>query len=205
MQDPRQTHPRQLETNIQAAARQSGGATPSPGARAAGSTLVELLLGLAVAGVLLRLALPLYSDWIADYQLLNHAQLLAGSMTVARTEAVKRAFHVHLCKSPDRQHCVTSGTWASGFIVYVDENGDGRADAGELLRIEGPASPGITVVGNAPVEDYVSYTSLGTARLDNGALQMGTFTVCRSGRRAIDVVLANSGRVRIQKSTLPCP
>jgi type IV fimbrial biogenesis protein FimT len=119
---------------------------------------------------------------------------------------VKRGLHVHLCKSPDRRHCVRSGAWDSGFIVYVDENGDGRADAGEsLLRAEGRAPPGITVVGNAPVEDYVSYTSMGTARLVNGALQMGTFTVCRSGRRGIDVVLANSGRVRLQKSTAPCP
>ena len=39
----------------------------------------------------------------------------------------------------------------------------------------------------------------------NGALQMGTFTVCKRGRLAIDVVLANSGRARIQKTAVPCP
>jgi hypothetical protein len=34
---------------------------------------------------------------------------------------------------------------------------------------------------------------------------MGTFTVCRSGQRAVDVVLANSGRARIQKTGAMCP
>ena len=73
------------------------------------------------------------------------------------------------------------------------------------FRVEGPATPGITIRGNRPVDDYVSYTSLGTARLLNGGLQMGTFTVCKSGRRAIDVVLANSGRARVQKTAMVCP
>jgi uncharacterized protein YjhX (UPF0386 family) len=39
----------------------------------------------------------------------------------------------------------------------------------------------------------------------NGALQMGTFTVCRSGQRALHVVLANSGRVRTERTDIPCP
>ena len=46
----------------------------------------------------------------------------------------------------------------------------------------------------------MSYTSLGHARMLNGALQMGTFTVCRSGQRALHVVLANSGRVRTERT-----
>jgi hypothetical protein len=39
----------------------------------------------------------------------------------------------------------------------------------------------------------------------NGALQMGTFTVCRHGARAVDVVLANGGRVRVSRSGAACP
>jgi hypothetical protein len=51
----------------------------------------------------------------------------------------------------------------------------------------------------------VSYTGFGYARLLSGALQMGTFVVCKPGQKAIHVVLANSGRVRISKTTQPCP
>jgi hypothetical protein len=51
----------------------------------------------------------------------------------------------------------------------------------------------------------VSYTAFGYARLLSGALQMGTFGVCKSGQKAIHVVLANSGRVRIDRTGAPCP
>jgi type IV fimbrial biogenesis protein FimT len=90
--------------------------------------------------------------------------------------------------------------------MYVDENHDGQVDDDELvLHREGPAPDAISVSGNHPVADYVSYTSLGHARLLNGGLQMGTFVVCKSGQNAIKVVLANSGRARIEKTQQRCP
>jgi type IV fimbrial biogenesis protein FimT len=180
--------------------------SPTVRLRGHGWTLVELLLGLAIAALLVILALPFYGEWIADYQVLNHAQLLAGTMNIARAEAIKHGRRVNLCKSDDRTQCIGSGGWEAGYVVHVDSDRDGAFDAGAAaLRVEGPAASGITIRGNRPVDDYVSYTSLGTARLLNGALQMGTITVCKSGRRAIDVVLANSGRARIQKTAVVCP
>jgi len=72
------------------------------------------------------------------------------------------------------------------------------------VRVDAALADKITIVGNRPVADYVSYTSLGHARLPNGALQMGTFTVCSSGLTALKVILGNSGRVRIAKSSELC-
>jgi type IV fimbrial biogenesis protein FimT len=182
------------------------GARASRPATNAGVTLVELVIGLGIAALLAVLALPVYADWIADYQVLNHAQKLAGTMNVARTEAVKRGRPVNLCKSADLRNCTVGGAWEEGYIVHVDGDRDGAVDTGQAaLRVEGPATAGITIRGNRPVADYVSYTSLGTTRLLRGGLQMGTFTVCKSGRRAIDVVLAHSGRARIQRTAVPCP
>jgi type IV fimbrial biogenesis protein FimT len=174
--------------------------------RGSGWTLVELLIALTIAALLVGLASPHYHAWIADYELMNHARQLAGAMNIARAEAVKRGSRVGLCKSPDRRLCTSGGGWEQGFIMYADVDRDGRVDTGEVpLRADGLAPPGITVRGNRPVADYVSYTGLGTTRLLNGGLQMGTFTVCRSGLRAIDVVLANSGRARIQRTGAVCP
>jgi type IV fimbrial biogenesis protein FimT len=78
------------------------------------------------------------------------------------------------------------------------------SDGEPVLRVETPASVGTVIAGNRPVEDYVSYTSLGAARMVSGALQMGTFSVCRSGLKAMHVVLANSGRVRVETSRDVC-
>lgn len=173
---------------------------------ASGWTLVELLMALAIGAALITLAIPSYHGWIADQKLANHARALASSMSLARSEAIKRGARVNLCNSADLRSCAAKGSWDSGFLMYVDVNRDGNVDAGEpVLRIEGPAAEGIHVSANAPIDDYVSYTSLGQARLLSGALQMGTMRVCLRGRAQLQVVLANSGRVRIEKTETVCP
>jgi type IV fimbrial biogenesis protein FimT len=170
-----------------------------------GVTLLELLIALTIGALLVMLALPAYGDWIADYRLMNHARALAGSMYVARSEAIKRGYRVDLCKSADLVQCGGTG-WNPGWIMYVDQNLDGRVDPGEpVLRREPGSRDGVTVAANTPLRDYVSYTDLGVARMMNGALQMGTFALCLSGRREVEVVLAHSGRVRIQKTPTICP
>ena len=174
--------------------------------RSAAFTLIELVVTLAIAALIVGVGLPAFHDWLAAVQLADHAKQIAESMTRARTEAIRRGHRVNLCKAPDRRQCINRGGWDAGYIVYVDVNRDGQLSGDEsILAIEGRAPPGITVAANRPLDNYVSYTSLGHARMLNGALQMGTFTVCRTGQRALHVVLAGSGRVRIEKSDRRCP
>lgn len=171
-----------------------------------GWSLVEMAIALAIAAALLVLGVPAYRDWIASQQLLHHAQLLAQTLTLARTEAVKHGYRVNVCKSADGRQCADIGRWDMGFLMHTDDDADGVIDGNEtLLRAEGPAPHDITIDANRPLDDYVSFTSLGHARLLNGALQMGTFTVCKPGRDALLVVLANSGRVRIDRTRQRCP
>ena len=175
------------------------------GHRCAAFTLIEALVAVAIAGLLAVMAFPAFHDWLGAYQLANVAKHLAETMTRARTEAVRRGHRVNLCKSVDRRRCADDGSWDAGFIVFVDVNHNGRLDAEEqVLEVEGPAPRGISVSGNRPVEDYVSYTGLGQARMLSGALQMGTFVVCRPGQRALHVVLANTGRVRVERTSDRC-
>ncbi|HXX83791.1 MAG TPA: GspH/FimT family pseudopilin [Casimicrobiaceae bacterium] len=170
-----------------------------------GFTLVEVLLALAIFAALLAFGTPAYSSWMAAQQLANEARLLAETLQRARSEAIKHGYRVNVCKSRDRVRCTDHGGWDAGWLMFVDENHDGQVDDDELvLHREGPAPDGISVSGNRPVADYVSYTSLGHARLLNGGLQMGTFVVCKSGQNALKVVLANSGRARIEKTQQRC-
>ena len=172
---------------------------------ASGYTLAELLAGMAVAALLLVMALPGYRAWIADEQLLNHARLLAGSMQLARSEAIKRGHRVNLCKSANGVQCADAGRWDQGFILHGDFDRTGEVDGADtIIRFE-PAPKDIRVAANRPLQDYVSYTSFGHARMLSGALQMGTFTVCKPGRRAVQVVLVATGRVRIDRTKAICP
>jgi len=171
-----------------------------------GFSLIELLIALAILGLLLGLGVPSYYDWIASRELANHAEYLAETLNHARSEAVKHSARVNLCKSADGMQCANTGTWSAGWIMFADDNIDGRIENAEsLIRRDGPPGNGITVTANKPLDSYVSYTGFGYARLLNGALQMGTFVVCKPGQKAIHVVLANSGRVRISKTAQPCP
>lgn len=186
---------------------------PTASARAGGRssisgvTLVELIIALAVMGILFAMIPPAYANWIASQQLANHARHLAETMEIARTEAIKHGYRVNLCRSVDGRQCAaTAGGWESGWLMFIDDNHNGDLEPDELvLRVEGHAENAITVQGNRPVKDYISYTSLGHARLINGALQMGTLVVCKPGQDALNVVMANSGRTRIDKTHNRCP
>jgi type IV fimbrial biogenesis protein FimT len=171
-----------------------------------GLTLLELAVALALAAALIVLGGPMYQAWIADIELRNRVDALVNAMAFARGEALKRNGRVNLCHSPDGAQCADAGGWEGGWLVYADDNGNGELDGDEpVIRVEAAAERGITVRGNRPVADYVSYTEHGHTRMANGALQMGTFTVCRPGRDAIEVVLANGGRVRVSRTGRACP
>jgi type IV fimbrial biogenesis protein FimT len=178
---------------------------PFPASRA-GFVLAEVLVALSIAGALLMLTAQGYHKWIADVEQGDRVEALVQGMGFARAEAVKRNARVNLCPSRDGAFCTPKGKWEDGWIVFADSNGNGDRDADEpIVRVQGPAYPRIVVTANKPVADYVSYTSFGHTRMANGALQMGTFTVCRPGSNAIDVVLANGGRVRVDRTNIACP
>lgn len=180
--------------------------TPAPRRRPApGFSLVELVVALVVAALLLAFAIPGYHGWVADQQLMNHARLLAGSMRAARSEAIKRGHRVNLCKSADGVQCADAGGWDQGYLMHGDFGRTGDVDGPDtVIRFE-PPPKAIRVSANRPLKDYVSYTAYGHARLLSGALQMGRFTLCKPGRRAVEVVLVATGRVRIDRIRSICP
>jgi type IV fimbrial biogenesis protein FimT len=179
---------------------------PYGGRAAAGGLLIEIVVALGLFAALVVLGLPMHRDFIASQQLDNEVRILADTLSLARSEAIRHGARVNVCKSADGVQCTDQGYWDAGFLMYTEDDGDGSVDAGEVRRRSlGPAQHGVTIRANRPVEDYVSYTSLGHARMLNGALQMGTFTVCKPGQLARHVVLANSGRVRVDRTKVACP
>ena len=152
------------------------------------------------------LAAPSWRGRIAAAELRERAEALAAALAAARSEAIKRGTRVDLCASADRVRCASTGEWEAGWLGFVNAAA-ATAPAADAPVVAGerPARSGITIRGNGPVAQYVSYTPLGHARRHDGALQMGTFTVCRRGETALKVVLANSGRTRIDATTEICP
>jgi type IV fimbrial biogenesis protein FimT len=171
-----------------------------------GFTLVELLIALAIASLVAALAVPPWRSQLAAAELRERAGALAEALARARSEAIKRGTRFDLCPSADRSTCAASGEWEAGWLAFANEAAtEPQGPVSAVVTREPGARDGITIRGNTPVARYVSYTSLGHARRHDGALQMGSFTVCRRGAGALKVVLANSGRTRIDATNEVCP
>jgi type IV fimbrial biogenesis protein FimT len=174
--------------------------------KSAAFTLVELMVALAIVGILLATAAPNTRAFLAAAELRERSEALMRSLSVARSEAIKRGTRVDICPSTDREHCAPSATWEAGWLTFVNESKSAQpAQASAILSRESPGRAAIAITGNRPIADYISFTSIGHARRHDGALQMGTFTVCRRGQDAQKIVLANSGRVRLDVTGEKCP
>ena len=166
-----------------------------------GFTLVELLIVLAVFGVLVSYAAPSLSIVIRSVRLTAAANAYLSSMLLARSEAIKRSGRVVLCKTADGMSCSASGGWEQGWIVFHDSNNSGDHDPGELvIERMGPLSAGVRLSGNSPVANYVSFSATGGTKLVGGGFQAGTLTLCNestasgNGRQ---IILNAVGRPRL--------
>jgi type IV fimbrial biogenesis protein FimT len=91
--------------------------------RAAGFTIIELMVALVVLAVLLALAVPNFNDASLSARLNGFANSLVASAQVARSEAIKRNATITLCTSADGDTCAASGGWEQGWIVVNEATG----------------------------------------------------------------------------------
>jgi type IV fimbrial biogenesis protein FimT len=87
-----------------------------------GFTLIELMVTLTVAGILFGVAIPAFNSFVQNDRDTGQANSLVGSLSYARSEAVKRASPngVTVCPSVNGLAC-DAGPWTEGWIVtYID-------------------------------------------------------------------------------------
>jgi type IV fimbrial biogenesis protein FimT len=104
--------------------------------RSRGFTLMELMMVLAIAGVILAVGAPSFTEFRRNNRLVAVANDMLGTVQVARTEAIKRQVPVSMCPSanPGAAAASCSTTQAfRGWIAFVDTNGDCVHDTGEVV------------------------------------------------------------------------
>ena len=110
-----------------------------------GFTLLELMVVLAIAGVLMAVAIPAMGDFIQNGRITGAANDVMAAMHFTRSEAIKRRQPVTLCTSTNAMQanntanpnatCADSPD-LTGWIVFEDLNQDGQRDpAGEFLLL----------------------------------------------------------------------
>lgn len=124
-----------------------------------GFTLVELMVVVAIASILASIAVPSFRQLIADTRATTASNEVLLALHYARSEATKRNMNVVLCASANASSCSGSTNWHTGWIVFVDENGDGNLTGSELLlRAQGPLHSSVTLTNT---ETRLTYASAG--------------------------------------------
>lgn len=161
-----------------------------------GLSLIELVVTLAVLGILVSIAVPRMTQFVERQRLIGATNSLLNSMHYARSEALKRSHRVTVCPSRDGLVCRDDGDWSEGWLLFADPAAAGEPqDVDALIAFEEMNARGITLTANTPVRRYISYVERGTTRRLSGALQMGSIRICArgEGRR---VIVSAVGRPR---------
>lgn len=91
-----------------------------------GFTLYELLITVLLIGVILALGVPNLQEFTANSRVTATANDLHGAFLLSRTEAARAREPVTICASADGASCGGAASFDDGWIVFVDETGDGN-------------------------------------------------------------------------------
>ena len=165
-----------------------------------GFTLGELMVTLAIVGIVMAFAIPSMQTFVKNERLTTQINTLVSHLAYARSLAVTRRQQVILCASDNTTSC--SGiNWAKGWILFIDvDNSSGFTAGDEILRVKQALARGNTLVSSTG--DSIIYDNRGFSPSSNG-----TFSLC-DDRGASDpyyvksITISNTGRVRQGGSTL---
>ena len=160
-------------------------------ARQLGITLIELLMTVAVAGVLVAMGVPALGSMLARSHQQSAESALQASLMHARELAIMRSEQVVVCPTADGEHCSGGDFWQEGWMIGADADRDREPDS-VLARFD--AMPANMHVVSSRGRPRVVFQPDGSAGGSNAQL-----TVCHGGdaREGRAVIVANSGRVRI--------
>lgn len=151
-----------------------------------GFGLLELVVAMAIMGILITIALPAMDSMLLSGRLRSYSNELLASVYLARSEAIKTNAVVTLCASATGTAC--DGSWEQGWVVLRNNNA--------VIQSHGELTDGFVVNG--------SVTTLSFKPTGIGATQ-ATLTLCKTGGDQSRVITVNaSGRPSVIKTDGGC-
>lgn len=166
--------------------------------RHAGFTLIELMVGIAIAAVLMVVAVPAYRDYARNTTVSRAAASFVQAAHLARANAMRQS------RSTVVGLRDTGRGWAAGWIVYTDRNNNLAYDVGtdELLQEQPPLADGVQVslgqnASGTLRSGYLRFNPAGFPRgANNNSFSNGSISFILPDARSVRVIYTQSGRIR---------
>lgn len=168
--------------------------------RDSGFTLIELMIAIALVGILLTTAVPALDDFTNDARQTGAINDFISAIHLARNSAITTNSRVTMCASTSGANCEVA-SWDSGWIVFGDLNSNGSLDVGETIVSASAAVEGLNIQsGEFPAA--LMYRPNGRAMTNALTGNSGEFTVCdfRGAEHAKVILVELSGRPRMSET-----
>jgi type IV fimbrial biogenesis protein FimT len=157
------------------------------------------MITVSILGLLLTVGIPGFRNIVMNNQLVTQANEFAYAVSLARSAAIKRQRNASICVSTTYNAspptCTGGTNWASGWVVWVDQDNDAVLDDGEAIRVNEPF--GGSTVFTSGAKSSFQYNPMG---LVDGP---DTLTACdsRSGETGRQINVSPAGRVNTSSVT----
>jgi type IV fimbrial biogenesis protein FimT len=147
--------------------------------RTRGFTLIELMIGLVLLGVIVMLALPSFTTMLHNMRLRNSAESILSGLQAARSQALQRNGRVEFllineALDPTNVASYTPNTTGPGWAVRV-RNTDGSFEFVEGRTVQegsaqaSGAAPAVAMAAaNLPAANIVTFNAVGQANVTAG-------------------------------------
>ena len=131
-----------------------------------GTTLVELMVGLAIVALLFALGAPSFSNWIQNTQIRTSAETIQNGLQLARAEAVRRNAPVRFQMVSDVTAACAASTTGGSWVVSQDDPAGACASAASdtvaprIIQVRSSAE-GSTNAVVAATQSVVVFNGLG--------------------------------------------
>ena len=162
-----------------------------------GYTLIELMITIAITGILLSAAVPSFSKLIARNNVTLQTNNLLSSLYLARSYAIARQKRVHVCQLAPDSHNRCSGNydynsnWSHGWLLFVDNNANHNFDDKDDL---------VEIV-SLPNSQNIVFNQRGRLRFfPDGSARSAGFYLCDKQKITFrHIYLLYSGRARVNQ------
>jgi prepilin-type N-terminal cleavage/methylation domain-containing protein len=181
----------------------------------AGFTLIELLITLSVIGILSVIAVPSYQMFVETNRLASATNDFVADVSYARIAAMKgqgaagvdpvTASQVVMCASSTGTNCTGGGTWASGWIVFWDQDGDGAFNAAQndvLLKVHDSLPSSLATTPTPAGTLAMSFNHIGILTSVMNSVQIASTKI---NRNRLVCLSGGTGRAMIASDGVACP